>query len=73
MAYQICKRCNRMFEKNKEIYCKICAKKNAKDYELIIEYIRQHPLASVLEIVTATGAELKSVKCLIEDGSLSKR
>lgn len=71
MAYQICKRCNKMFEKDKEIYCKICAEKNAKDYKLIIEHITQYPLATVLEIVTETGAELKSIDCLTKDGSLS--
>lgn len=71
MAYQICKRCNKMFEKNKEIYCKTCAEKNAKDYGLIIEHITQYPLATVLEIVTETGVELKSIECLTKDGSLS--
>jgi len=60
-----------MFEKNRETYCKICAEKNAKDYEKIIEYITQYPLATVLEIVTVTGVELKSIDCLTKDGSLS--
>lgn len=46
-------------------------KKNAKDYGLIIEHITQYPLATVLEIVTETGVELKSIECLTKDGSLS--
>lgn len=60
-----------MFEKNKEIYCRVCAEKTAKDYALITEHITKHPLATVLEIVTTTGVELKSIDCLTKDGSLS--
>lgn len=71
MTYQICKRCNKMFEKNKELYCESCAKLNQKDYALITGHIRDNPGATVMEVVTATGASLKSINCFVEDGSFS--
>ena len=60
-----------MFEKNKELYCESCSKLNKKDYDLITGYIRENPGATVMEIVTATGATLKSINCFVEDGSIS--
>lgn len=73
MVYSICKRCQKMFKQNQERYCQPCTEKNDKDYKLIIEYITKYPHATVLEIVTATGVGLKSIDCLIEDGSLSEK
>lgn len=73
MAYQICDRCSKMFEKNKERYCKPCSEKNAKDYALVTEYINKYPQATVLEIIKETGAELKSIDCFIKDGSMSEK
>ncbi len=73
MAYAICKRCHKMFEQNQQTYCKTCFEKNTKDYKLILEYITKYPEATVLEIVTVTGVALKSIDCLIDDGSLSEK
>ena len=60
-----------MFEKNKESYCESCSNKNKKDYELVVAYIKENPVATIMEIVTATGASIKSINCFVEDGSLS--
>ena len=60
-----------MFEKNKQIYCEPCFRKNEKDYALIIGHIKDHPGATVMEIINATGATLQSINCFIEDGSVS--
>lgn len=60
-----------MFEKNKSLYCESCAKKNKKDYHLITDHIKDNPGATVMEVITATGATLKSINCFIEDGSFS--
>lgn len=60
-----------MFEKDKALYCPSCAKLNEKDYGLIVEYLRDHPGATVMEVITATGVTLKSINCFIEDGSIS--
>lgn len=60
-----------MYEKNKELYCQPCSEKNKKDYDLIITHIRAHPGATVMEVITATGATLRGINCFIEDGSIS--
>lgn len=74
ITYKICRRCKKMFEKvenNNALYCQICLEKNNKDYDLIIDYIKESPGATVMEIITATGATLKSINCFIDDGSMS--
>ena len=60
-----------MFEKNQEIYCHECYEKNKKDYDLIIDYIKLNPGATVMDVITSTEVALKSVNCFIEDGSIS--
>lgn len=70
MAYQICKRCSKMFEKNGKIYCKTCFEKNEREYELIINHIKKHPNATVLDIITETSVSLKSINCFVEEGGI---
>lgn len=72
MAYEICKRCGKMFRKSGKIYyCENCSEKNKKEYELIIKYIRKYPEAMVIDIITETGVSLKGINCLVEDGSIT--
>ena len=60
-----------MFEKNKQVYCELCSRKNDKDYALIMGHIRANPGATVMEVISATGATLQSINCFIKDGSIS--
>lgn len=71
MAYQICKRCNKMFEKNERVYCNSCFEKIEIEYELILKHIHKYPNATVLDIITETGVSLKTINCLVEDGGVS--
>lgn len=71
MAYQICKRCSKMFPKNGKLYCKDCIEKAEKEHDLIIDYVTQHPNATILDIITETGVTLKSINALVEDGYVS--
>lgn len=71
MSYEICKRCGKMFEKNGKTYCKTCYEKNEKELNLIVDYIREKPASTVLDIITETGVSLKSINCLVEDGGVS--
>ncbi len=71
MNYQICKRCGSMFKKNKNQYCTICHEKNEKESALIREHIKNHPNATVMDIITHTGISLKTIDCLVEDGDIS--
>ena len=71
MAYEICKRCGKMFEKSGEIYCRDCFEKTRREYEIIIRYIRKYPDAIVLDIIAETGVSFKGINCLVEDGSFT--
>lgn len=71
MAYEICKRCGKMFDKNGKTYCKDCFEKNEREYSLIYDHIRQNPNATVLDIITGTGVSLKTIDLLVEEGGIS--
>ena len=71
ITYKICRRCSKMFEKNKELYCKSCTKRNETEYELIASHLRQNPGATIMEVISATGVTLKGVNCFIDDGSIA--
>lgn len=73
MAYQICKRCSKMFKKNGKLYCEDCIEKTEKEHDLIIDYIKKYQNATILEIITETGVSLKSINSLVEDGYVSYR
>lgn len=71
MAYEICKRCSKLFEKNGKLYCQDCFEKTEKEHDLIIEYIRKYPDSTILDIITETGVTLKSINSLVEEGYVS--
>lgn len=68
MAYEVCKRCSKMFEKNGKSYCQDCIGRIDKEHDLIIEHIRKFPKATILDIISDTGVSLKSIQCLVDDG-----
>lgn len=70
MAYEICKRCSKMFEKNGRIYCKSCFEKNEREYKLILDHMKKHPNATVLDIITETAVSLKTINCFVEEGGI---
>ncbi len=70
MAFQVCKRCGKMFEKNGKLYCKGCTEKNEKDFDLILNHIKQNPKATVMDIITETSVSLKSIDCFVEEGGI---
>lgn len=71
MAYEICKRCGKMFKKNGKSYCEDCLEKTEKEHDLIIDYVRKYPDATILDIITEAGVTLKSINCLVEEGYVS--
>lgn len=60
-----------MVPKTTDAYCEPCAKVNQRDYGLMVNHMREHPGATVMEIILATGVTLKSINCFVEDGSIS--
>lgn len=71
MAYEICKNCGKMFEKDGKQYCAKCYDQHEKEYKLVLDYIEKNPDNTVLEITTETKVPLKTINRLIEDGSIS--
>jgi predicted amidophosphoribosyltransferase len=71
MAYEICKICGKMFEKDGKEYCESCYDKNKKEYDLVLDYITNHPDHIILDIITETGVSLKSINRFVEEGSIS--
>jgi len=68
MAYEVCRVCSKMFEKDGNVYCPDCIKKTGEEHDLIIEYIKKFPNATILDIISNTGVSIKSVQCLVDDG-----
>ncbi len=71
MAYEICKRCERLFEKTGIEYCNDCYEQNRNDYKIVLEYINTHADTSVMDIVAATGVSLQTINNLVEDWGIS--
>lgn len=71
MAYEVCKRCSKMFEKNGKLYCHDCVGKTEEEHDLIIQHIRKFPNATILDIISDTGVSLRSIQCLVDDGAVA--
>ncbi|MBU5427796.1 hypothetical protein KQI41_15505 [Tissierella pigra] len=71
MSYMVCKRCSKMFQRNGRLYCDDCFEIIEKEHDLVIEYVRKYPDATILDIIAATGVTLKSIDCLVEEGFVS--
>lgn len=73
MAYDICKKCQKFFEKSGKQYCKKCDDELSLSREIINEHLLSNPNASVLEIVKSTGVKLKDVNIFLKTGGASTR
>lgn len=60
-----------MFKKDGKRYCPDCNNKHERDFKLVEEYIKRHPKATILDIITNTVVSLKSINCMIDDGDVS--
>ncbi len=73
MAYDICKKCQRFFEKSEKQYCKKCDSELSLSREKINEYICSNPHASIIEIVKEADVSLKDVNIFLETGGATSR
>lgn len=73
MAYDICKKCERFFEKSGKQYCPKCDEDLDLSREKINQYINSNPHASIIEIVKEAGVSLKDVNIFIETGGATSR
>lgn len=68
MSYDICKKCERFFKRDGNLYCSKCNDEQDSSRETINEYLELNPGASILEIVRETGIKLKDVNMFLESG-----
>lgn len=71
----ICKQCGGIFQVSdfKTNLCDECLEEQAETFELVQEYLRSHPKANMIELVSQTGVSLKAIRQLMADGRLSLR
>ncbi len=60
-----------LFDRNGKPYCSHCEEIMSKEYEKVIEYIKQNPNAMVIDIIADTGVSLKSINIFVEEGYVS--
>ena len=68
MAYEICKKCQRFFEKDGKHYCEKCDNELNESREKIENYLENHPRASIMELVNDAGVKLKDVNIFLDSG-----
>ncbi|MCX7771741.1 MAG: hypothetical protein N2376_01340 [Clostridia bacterium] len=71
MAHQECARCHRLFERVAfEEVCPVCLPIEEEEFGKIKEYLMCHQGASSTEVMTETGASLKSIKRYLREDRL---
>lgn len=65
-----CKRCGRIYNRVRRDICSACIKEEDEIYLLVREFLRQHPDASMGDVLDNTGVELETLVEMIQDGRL---
>lgn len=68
MAYDICEKCQRFFERSGKSYCEECDKELNLSREKIDDYLSENPRASIMEIVKEADVKLKDVNVFLDSG-----
>lgn len=67
-----CKKCGRLYQSfSNAQYCPTCMEELEKSFDLVKEYIYEHPLANVVEISQETGVPEKDIFFFLKEGRLS--
>lgn len=72
----ICKECGRIFgasESNQRDMCPECVSLENEDFELVKQYIEEHPRSNMIEIVRDTQVPMRSIQKFIDSGRLHSR
>lgn len=67
-----CQRCKKLFHYSGfgHIYCERCRKADSRDFEMVKDYLYEHPLATMLEIEEQTGVIMKYITIYLREGRL---
>lgn len=71
MAITNCKKCGKVFLPDTYTpVCTDCLAKEHNDLKLINEYLKDYPLAGILEVATRTGVDAMQILRFVKAGSL---
>lgn len=67
-----CKKCARLYQPfGSAPYCPSCMEEMENNFDLVKEYIYEHPLANAVEISQETGVPEKDIFYFLKEGRLS--
>ena len=70
MQLRNCPRCGRLFASSGRGMCNECLQEDARDYDLVRNYLRDNPGANMVEVSRETGVELGKIEEFIRQGRL---
>ncbi|MBM7866662.1 hypothetical protein GTO89_08415 [Heliobacterium gestii] len=70
MNVRNCPRCNRIFVPQGRRICPVCVREDEEKYERVREFLRDHPGATLLEVIAATEVDEDTVLQFIKEGRI---
>ncbi|SFD11522.1 hypothetical protein [Butyrivibrio sp. YAB3001] len=72
MSVQSCKRCHILFQYSETgpQLCPNCTKQDEADFDVVRQYLNEHPFSSGQEVNQATGISLESILRWLREGRL---
>ncbi len=72
VAISQCKKCARLYQSMSNApYCPTCMEELENNFDLVKEYIYEHPMANAVEISQETGVPEKDIFYFLKEGRLS--
>lgn len=66
-----CPRCGKIYTVNAQYLCKECLQKVEEQYQLCVEYLREHRYASIQQLSEGTGVPVSQISKFIMEGRIS--
>ena len=70
MDFRNCPQCGKLFKYINRNLCPGCIAEEEKMFEIVREYVRDHPNANVIEVSTATEVPQRIIMHFLRDGRL---
>jgi len=71
MGLSYCPRCGRLFARGIRDVCNTCVENIEKEYEMCVEYLKEHKGATINEVSEATEVSVKQIAKFIREGRIS--
>lgn len=70
MEMRNCRRCGRLFGYVNKPICSSCEEQDEKDFQIVKEYIYDHPKCTMGEVSTATGVPVQKITKFLKEERL---